>query len=364
MKYLMITGASRSVIWFRKELIKFLIEKGHKIFVISCDNDYSTEIEKLGVEFYCIEGDNRDTNPLSNLNYINKISKLIKKISPDKILTFQAKANTFGVIGARKAKCSDIHSMVEGLGMVFTGEGIKYKILAFISKFLYRISFKKVKTVFVLNESDLNFIIRNKLAKRNQCCLINGIGVDIEKFNEQPLPDLGTIKFVMVARVEKDKGVIEYCEAAKSLIDSGINNVEFNYYGANDYKTNIISAYSDSGYVSYHGYTDNIIDIYRNNHVIVLPSYHEGVPRSLLEGCACGRAIIASDIAGCRVCVEENKNGFIVKIKDVNDLKSKIMTFIENKQLISDMGDTSRKIAVEKFDSNIINQKIYERIYG
>lgn len=362
MRILMIAGASRSVVWFRKELIKFLIDKGNDIIVVACDSDNQTEIESYGVRFICADGDNRDTGILSNLKYIKTVKNIVKEVEPDKIMTFQVKANTFGVIGAKQAKHKDITAMIEGLGSVFNGRGFKNKILRIITLVLYKFAFNKVKTVILLNTQNQEFLKDKNIIKDNQCMLINGIGVDLNKFKRQEEIPTDTIKFVMVARVEKEKGVVEYCEAAKRIIDCGGKNVEFNYYGNCDTINNPLDEYKD--YVNYHGYTKDIKSVLEQNHIIVLPSYHEGVPRSLMEACAMSMPLIATDIAGCRVCLNDNYNGKLVEMKSIEDLVQKIQWFIDNKSQIVLMGKASRNIAEEKLDSNIINSQIWERLNG
>ncbi|MFA6867183.1 MAG: glycosyltransferase family 4 protein [Clostridia bacterium] len=360
MKILMIAGASRSVIWFREELIKYLQDKDISIEIVACDNENREKIESLGVKFYSIGSNNRDKGIFSNIAYVIRLSKLIKQIKPDKIMTFQAKPNTFGIIAAKKAGYKDITAMVEGLGSVFNDNSLKNRIIKIITTILYKIAFKKIPTVIFLNKDNKKRFLDCRIAKENQCFLINGIGVDINKFKQKNQPNIDIIKFVMIARIEKDKGIVEYCEAAKSIINSGVSNVEFNYYGICDEEHNIIEDYKD--YVKYRGYTDKVLDIYENNHIVVLPSYHEGCPRSLMESCSIGRAIIASNIAGCKAMVKNGKNGLLVNVKDVNDLIEKVKFFIENKSQINIMGQASRKIAEEIFDSNIINAQIFERI--
>lgn len=364
MKILMIAGASRSVVWFRRELIRFLQDKGHSVSVVTCDRDNEEEIKSYGVDFYCIDGDNRDIGITSNLKYINAIKKLVLQIKPDKIMTFQAKANTFGVIGAKKARCKDITAMVEGLGTVFNAkDGFKLKFLRVVLTILYKYAFRKIPTTIFLNEQNKQFMIKKKIVKENQILLINGIGVDLERFknSEEELPT-DTIKFLMVARVEKQKGIVEYCEAAKRIIESGVKNVEFNCVGVCDLKKNILDDYQD--YVFYYGVSRDMPSVYNQNHIVVLPSYHEGVPRSLMEACSAGKPLIATRIAGCMIVVQDNVNGKIVEVKDIDSLEQAMRYFIDNPEQINIMGKASRKIAKEKFDSNLINNQIWERVNG
>lgn len=358
MKILMITGASRSVLWFRKELIAYLKQKGHQLFVVSCDNENKNDILSLGVSFYCAGGDNRDTGITSNIKYRKCIKELTEEVKPDTILTFQAKANTFGVLGSTDAGIINIYSMVEGLGSVFNNSGIKYKILKFVMHFLYKKAFKKVKTVFFLNQSNQDYMIKRSIVKENQCYLINGIGVDTSEFKISFERKIDKIKFVMVSRIIKEKGIIEYCEAAKILKAKGINNAEFNLYGNLDEGEQVIKPYIDGAFINYCGYSNDIKSVLQDNNIFVLPSYHEGISRSIMEAMSMGMPIITTDIPGCKETVEDNYNGLLVNIKDSLDLSKKMEYFIKNIDKIAQMGQNSRIICEEKFDCNLINQKI------
>lgn len=360
MKFLFVCGASRSVIWFRKELIDFLLKGGNEVHVVACDSDNKERIDSLGATFYCIEGDNRDTGIFSNIKYIKKLSKLIVEIKPDKVLTFQAKANSFGVIACKKAGYCDVSAFVEGLGRIYNDGGFKIKLIRQVINFLFKKAFSKIPTVVFLNEENKQRMLDCKLVKPQQCMLINGIGVNLDEFKQEKLLSLDKIAFAMIARVDRDKGVLEYCEAAKRIVLSGVKNVEFNYYGDCDTEKNILFDYVD--FVKYHGYSNDIRSALSENHVMVLPSYHEGVPRSLMEACAMSKPIIASDICGCRVCVVAGVNGKLVVKRSIDDLIEKILWFIDNKDEILIMGQASRKLAEEKFDCNIINKQIYDRI--
>lgn len=360
MKILLICGASRSIVWFRKELIQFLKKKGNQISVVACDPLYEEIISTYGVQFFCVPGDNRDTGVISNLRYWSQLTKTIKKIAPEAVMTFQVKANTFGVFAAARAHAHPIVSMVEGVGDVYHRIGIRNAFIKSMVNTLYRLSFKKVNKVLFLNEEDQHRFLKLKLLTPPQCIHINGIGIDTKSFRVKPQPSFDTVKFVMVARVTKDKGIYEYAEAAKRIYEMGIRTAEFNYYGDCDFESNILLTYAP--WVTYKGSTTDVQKIYEENHVVVLPSYHEGFPRSLLEASAKGRALIASDIAGCNACVLDGVNGRLVRPKSVDDLVEKMLFFINNRQEIEMMGHQSRRLAVKMFDSGLINAQIYETV--
>lgn len=363
MKIALINGASCSVVQFRQELIRYLKRAGHDVVVLACDDIFQEEIKGYGVTFYCTGGDNRDTGITSNLKYIKIVKNIIKKEKPDKVLTFQAKANTFGVIATKQAKVIDYSCFIEGLGNVFNNGGLKSKLLKRVMVVLYKYSFRKAKTVFLLNREDRDYVLSINIIKSRQVCLIDGIGVDINAFAPQTADRQdGKTRFVMIARMFAEKGVAEYCKAAEKTLAEGNVNAEFLYYGDSGNADDIVLDYANKGIIKYGGFVRDMNKVYAENDVVVLPSYHEGCPRSLMEACACGKAIIASDIKGCNLCVKDGYNGILVPKKDVDSLTKAMLTLINSPEKVKTMGANSRERATQIFDSDIINKKILTRI--
>lgn len=262
MKLLLITGASRAVMWFRRELIRDAQARGCEVTVVSCDGDERERISALGVEFRCVGGDNRDTGVASNLRYVRALTRLIRGLAPDRVMTFQAKANTFGIVAARRAgvPCAHIHATVEGLGSVFHCDGFRTKLIRAVSVILYRQSFRKIGSVFFLNTDDRDTMLRKKLVRDRQVVTIPGIGVDLGYYAPIPLVDSAVTKFAMVARAEYEKGVREYCEAARRLRAEGAA-AEFHYYGGSGSADAVLDAYADV--VRIHGQIPDMRDALR-----------------------------------------------------------------------------------------------------
>lgn len=355
-KITLICVTSQSVITFRLGLIKTLLENGYEVSVIAFDSEYEKKISELGVDFYCVEDSNRSINPLRIISLKSRYKKIIKKISPDVVFTFMLKPNIFGVMAAKSGGVKRIFSMVEGAGDVFINNSVKWKLIRIVVCCLYRRAFRYSKKVFFLNNDDKNEFVSRRLVKREQCELIPGIGVDLDRFAQKPLKNYNT--FLMVARMLKTKGTIEYCECARRVREKHPNAV-FNYLGAEGNLTlNDIQAYIDDGSINYLGTTKDVRPFLEDCTCFVLPSYREGCSMSVMEAEAVGRCIITTDSVGCRDTVSDGYNGFIVPCCDIESLVEKccyVFSHFEDAEL---MGEKSREYAENKFAQNIINQRI------
>lgn len=360
-KILLICGLSNYVLYFRMGLIAKLKQNGFNVSVIAFDNEFEADIKAAGVDFYYLNDNNRNLNPLRILSLKKKYKKLIKEIAPDIVFTFMLKPNTFGVMAAKAAGVKNIYSMVEGAGDVFINNSLKWKIIRFVVCRLYKKAFKSAEKVFFLNNDDKKEFIERKLAKESQCEIVHGIGVDLEKFAFKPLKNNRT--FLMIARMLKTKGVLEYCKAAR-IVKQKYPDAVFNYLGAEGtVKLSDMQEYIDDGSVNYLGTTKDVRPYLEDCTGFLLPSYYrEGLPMSIMEAEAVGRAIITSDNVGCRDTVIDGYNGFLVQKKDYETTAEKCIWLIENPEKAEELGRNARKFAEENFDQNKINEKILQII--
>lgn len=357
-KILLLCVTSQNVFTFRRGLIKELQQNDLDVSVVAFDEDYKCEIEKMGVDFYCIQDKNRSTNPLKILSLQKKYYELIYQISPDIVFTFMLKPNIFGVMAAKQAGVKDIYSMVEGAGDVFINNSLKWKIVRFVVCKLYKHAFKHSQKIFFLNTDDKEEFINRHLLKAEQCEIIHGIGVDLQKFAYAPIKNTRT--FLMIARMLKTKGVLEYCKCAR-LVKKQYPDAIFNYLGSEgNIKIADIQEYIDDGSINYLGITKDVRPYLEDCTVFVLPSsYREGLPMSIMEAEAIGRAIITTDNVGCRETVVNGYNGFLVECKNYQQMAEKSIYMIENSKTTLQFGENSRKFAEEHFDHTKINKKIY-----
>ena len=333
---------------------------GHDVCVLAFDNEHETKIRSIGVEFYHLNDANRSLNPLKVLTLSSRYAKLIKQINPDLVFTFMLKPNIYGVQGAKKAGITNIYSMVEGAGDVFINDGLKWKIIRKVVCHGYKKSFKNSKKVFFLNNDDKNEFVQRKLVQENQCEIVHGIGVDLERFSYKPLKNQNT--FLMIARLLKTKGVMEYCEAAR-IVKQKYPNATFNLLGPEGtMKQTDIQEYIDDNSINYLGPTTDVRPYVEESSVYVLPSYREGLSVSVMEAQSVGRAIITGDTNGTRDTVEDGYNGFLVPIKNAEAIAEKMIYFLENPSEIERMGKNARTFAENNFDQKIINEKICDII--
>lgn len=356
MKILLVCSKSSVIIGFRKKLIEKMQEEGHQVCAIAFDNQHEQTIRERNIEFRYFNDANRSINPFKLLALSKKYAKIMKELNPEVVFTFMLKPNIYGVKGAKKAGISNIYSMVEGAGDPFINDGLKWKI---IRKFVchgYKKSFKISKRVFFLNNDDKTDFIKRKLVREDKCEVIHGIGVDLEKFAPKPLKNHNT--FLMIARLLKTKGVIEYCEAARRVKQKYPDAI-FNLLGPEGTLTKAdIQQYIDDGSINYLGATTDVRPYIEDCSVHVLPSYREGLGLVNAEAGAMGRPIITGDTNGTRDTVVDGYNGFLVPIKNSEALAEKMIYFLEHPEMLEIMGKNARKYAEENFDQNKINEKI------
>lgn len=364
MKILIIAGYTPSLINFRGDLIKALIREGHEVIAVGPESGYEKEIEQLGARFAQLPIVRAGTNPFNDLLLLKEIYKLIKKEDPDLVFNYTIKPVIFGSIAARLSGVENIYSMLTGLGYVFVAKGRKAYVLKIISKFLYKIALKNCKKVLFQNPDDLDEFVSNKLVSKSKTVLINGSGVNLEYFSPKPLPK--EISFLMICRIIKDKGVLEYLQAAE-IVKKRYPKAKFSLVGPFDINPNAlafddIKPYIDSNVINYLGEMEDVRPSLEDASVFVLPSYREGTPRTVLEAMAMGRTIITTDAPGCRETVVGDLNGFLVPVKDVESLANSMTYLIEHENELTEKGRESLKICRQKYDVNKVNECIMKSL--
>lgn len=356
MKILLVCSKSSVVVGFRKKLIEKLQELGHQVAALAFDNEYEETIKERNIEFYYFNDANRSLNPFKVLSLKSRYANAIKKINPDLVFTFMLKPNVYGVQGAKKAGFDNIYSMVEGTGDVFINNGIKWKLIRKVVCMGYKKAFKNSKKVFFLNNDDRAEFVNRKLVKEEQCEIVHGIGIDLERFEYKPVENSTT--FLMIARLLKTKGVYEYCEAAK-IVKEKYPDAVFNLLGPEGtIKAEDIKEYTESGIVNYLGETNDVRPFIKEASVHVLPSYREGLGLVNAEAGAMGRPIITCDTNGTRDTVVDGYNGFLVPVKDSKSIAEKMIYFLEHPETVDQMGKNAREHSERMFDYRVINKKI------
>ena len=359
-KIIIVASLPESLINFRGELIQDIKDKGCKVITVSPPPSemYSNIFKQKKIVNIPITFASNKISPLDDFILFLKLYKIFKKQSPDIILSYTIKPVIWGGFASRFLK-KDFYVLITGLGFAFQGTSFKRKLLTRLVVFLYRVVLKKSKVVIFQNKDNLNLFVDKGIVPISKTYLVNGSGVDIEKFNVEALPK-GTINFLCISRLLTEKGLREYAEAAK-IVKKKFPTVIFNLVGGKDASSDAISleeVSSWSDYISYKGSTTDVRTYIKNSHVYILPSYHEGLPRSTLEAMSMGRAVLTTEAAGCKETVKNGINGFIVPVGSVDKLAEKMIWFIEHSDQIAPMGLESRRMVVEKFDVKKVNTKM------
>ena len=365
-KILIVASYTQSLINFRKKLL--LEFQKHDFEVIACAPQYDSsiihELNKHGIKFIKYTMNTTGLNPFQDLFSFFNLYHIINKVRPDYVFSYTVKPVIYTSLAAKFKHVNHIFSIITGLGYSFERDNKKQIIIGSIVKFLYKISLKQNTCVFFQNPDDKSLFINfNIINNKDRCTLINGSGVDIQHFTYVNFyPKIQ--RFLLIARLIKDKGIFEYVEAAIQL-KKRYSNIEFDllgffYSNPNEIKKEIIGNWIKNGFINFHNKTDDVRPYLKNCSVYVLPSYREGTPRTVLEAMAIGRPIITTDVPGCRETVVNGENGFLVKPRDVDSLVEAMEKFIKKPALIPKMGKRSREIAEEKYDVHKVNSVIIE----
>ncbi len=362
-KILLICNESVTVINFRKELIEFLIRHDYIVDVLCADDRRIEDIKQIGAnDIHIVSFTNRGTNPFVLVKLKRSFISIIKKVNPDIVFTFETKPNILGAASAYKCNVPHIISMVEGLGNPFQPMNFKGKIIRTIVTRMYRSSLKHNQLVIFLNEDDKKEFINRKIVKNNQSLVIPGIGIDIKNiaFNNNTNKEK---KVVMLCRLNKAKGIIDYCEVA-SLVRKSRPDIPFELYGdEQDVLAKDLAKYINNGDIKYCGYTNNPLETIRNARLYVSTSfYREGFPRTFLEAMAVGTPIIATDTIGSRDAIKDGVNGYMLHIHDIDAFAKKIIEIIDDEDELKRMSESARNYCEEHFDSDVINAIILKHL--
>lgn len=375
-KILIIGGNAYSLVHFRGDMIKSMVEEGHEVFAMAPETDLegdtaavmtrsiSTQLSSLGVPFLPIPLNRTGINPLRDLYTIYYFIKKMKELKPDVVLSYTMKPVIYGSIAAKLAGVENIFSMITGLGYVFIGETLRQRVLSKIVIILYKIALKFNNKIYFMNPDDLVLFKKlNILPDIQKTVLINGSGVNIDRY-AYVKPQTDKIVFLIIARLLWDKGIGEFVSAAR-LLKKKYPDVSWRIVGPFDnnpssIKRTDIQKWQDEGLIEYLGPTEDVRPYIAECSVYVLPSYREGTPRSVLEAMSMGRPIITTDAPGCRETVVDGVNGFLVPVRDSEKLAKTMEKFIHNIGLIKELGAKSREIAEQRYDVNKVNRSILD----
>ncbi|EKO3566829.1 glycosyltransferase family 4 protein [Vibrio metschnikovii] len=370
-------NASPGHLIFRKDLIKKLVADGHTVYAFAVDFTQQTRdnIRLLGAIPVDYSLQRAGLNPIKDLSTIYQLSKLFRYYRIESVFSFFIKPSMYATLAAKSAGCTNKIAMIEGLGFIHTpsqsGLTLKQKLLQYVHGILATISYVFADKILFLNHDDPKDLSKFAFINDDKVEVFGPIGLNLNAYPYQaPKFTENKIRFVFVARLLKEKGIFEYLAAAKK-IKSKYPDAEFVVLGGLDeenpggIKLHQLQALVDDGTIIYPGFVNDVHEWIRSSHVFVLPSYYrEGIPRSTQEAMAIGRAVITTDVPGCRETVQESYNGFLVPKWDVDQLVKAMEAFIQQPDLIKSMGEASYQIALDKFDEQKITPKLVRHIIG
>ncbi|GAA4013558.1 glycosyltransferase family 4 protein [Hymenobacter fastidiosus] len=348
-------------IWnFRGSLIRALQAAGHEVLAIAPPDDYSARLEtELGCRFVPILMENKGTNPIKDALLTRRFYDIYRREKPDVVLQYTIKPNIYGTLAARLAGIPSVNN-VSGLGTVFIVKNLVSKV----ALGLYRFAFRFPRRVFFQNGDDRQLFLDHNLVRPEITDLLPGSGIDTNKF--QPAATFfrhQPFTFLMIARVLYEKGVEEYFEAAR-LVREAVPGTRVQLLGGLDESGNIgvkrvvFDEWLRAGHVEYLGTSDNVAGHIRPADCVVLPSYREGTPKTLLEAAAMGKPIVTTDVPGCRETVVDGRNGLLCRVRDGADLAAKMLQVLQlDEAALQAMGRAGRQLAEQKFDEKIVLDK-------
>lgn len=363
MKFLLISPKNRTVYNFRGDLIKKIKSFGYDVVVTGPDMTDVEKITELGAKFIEIPMNKTGTSVFGDLKYCFRLYKLMKKEKTDITLGYTVKPVVYGSIAAKLAGVKNINSMITGGGYTFTAKSLKAKVLGIIVRMLYKIGFLCTNHVIFQNEDDLKEFCAKKLTCIKKCGIVNGSGVNMEKFKPCPLPE--KTSFFMLSRLLKSKGICEYLKAAEKIKSKYPDTLfyllgKFEYEMQDAVEESFVRDFIDREIIELFPETNNVIPYYEMTSVYVLPSYREGTPRTVLEAMAMSRPIITTDTNGCRETVKDGVNGYLVPVGDCEALAEAMEKMILHPESIPKMGEESMSYCKEKFEVNRVNEQMCE----
>ena len=362
MKIAVLSSFTTSLFWFRVDMMQSFRKAGYEVLAVGDgpDEEWAERFADLGIRYWQIPVQRNGTNPVHDLTTFRALYRLLKEEKPDKIFAYQAKTVIYGGIAANLNGIREFYPLIAGVGSVFLGDSPKQKLIRSILVTEYKLGMRRAPKIFFQNRDDLKVFTDYKILPEHKAVMLHGSGVNVEKFTPTPLPERPG--FLCISRLIRDKGVVEYLEAARKLHKSR-PDARCVLVGPFDTNPSAIQpqelqGYIDDGSVIYVGEQKDVQPYLRECTCYVLPSYHEGTPKTVLEAMACGRPTITTDAPGCRETVTDGVNGYLVPVKDVDAIVRAMEKILDDPEKNAEMAQAARRIAEDVYDVHKINLKI------
>lgn len=358
MRIAVVLNTSWNIYNFRMNFVHSLIAEGYEVHTIAPNDGFTHLLKEAGCIHHSIKMDSRGANPIKDSALILELFLIYRKIKPDIILHYTIKPNVYGTLAAAMLRIPVINNVC-GLGTVF----LKDNLVSAVAIFLYKISFRFAYKVFFQNPEDLKLFVKKKLIRPDAADLVPGSGIDLKKFQPVAFSRNKKFTFLLICRLITDKGVLDFIEAVKKLKHSNFDG-HFQILGAMDPKhkrgipTKEISEWIESNTIEYLGTTQDVRQFIQDADCIVLPSYREGTPRTLLEAASSSKPIIATDVPGCNHVVINDYNGLLCKMKDADDLAAKMRQLAAfGDEKLAEFGRNGRLKMEAEYDENLVINK-------
>lgn len=346
-KKILIATNHAYMLWqFRRELIAELGKEHEVVLSLPFDEEHHEKpFQEMGMKCIDTPLERRGINPLTDFKLMEHYKRILREEQPDLVITYSIKPNVYAGLECSKLGipyCAN----VQGLGTAFEKPG-----LAQFVTLLYKLAFRKVRTVFFENVANAEEFQRRHIIPEKKQKILHGAGINLERYSFQAYPKNDKVHFLYVGRIMREKGIDELFAAVRSIYavrkDFVLDIVGFY---EDDYKEQVESLVRD-GIAIFHGFQENPVPYYAAADCVVLPSYHEGMSNVLLEAAAVGRPLITSDIPGCREAVDQGITGILVKSRDTDSLRKGMETFLEKTHVDRVlMGEAGRRRMEQIFD--------------
>jgi glycosyltransferase involved in cell wall biosynthesis len=356
---------------FRRSLALALKDAGHDVLLISPAGPYGEKLRALGFRWIAAPMRRRSLNPLRELVLLGWLWRLIFKERPDVVHGFTIKCAIYGSVAARLFGAGRVNA-VAGMGYVFTSNSVKARLLRPVVRALMRLALggKRVRLI-LQNPDDVSFFENAGIVAQEQIRLIPGSGVDCSRFVSAPSSrpaEADLFRVVLAARLLWDKGLAEFVDAAR-ILRAEDRSIQFLLAGAPDLGNpaavpeKTIQTWQSEGVVQWLGHVANMPELLGSADVVVLPSYREGLPKSLIEAAACSKPLIATDVPGCREVVTHGVSGLLVPPRDANALALGIARLQDDPVLARALGLAAREKALAEFDERLVIARTLD-VYG
>lgn len=356
---------------FRRSLAVALREKGHEILLVSPPGPYGEKLQSLGFRWIAAPMERTSLNPLRELALLSWLWRLMRKERPDVVHSFTIKCAVYGGLVGRLVKAGRVNA-VTGMGYVFISPSLKAQLLRPLLRLLMRAALGGDRASLILqNADDVQLFERARLIPLEQIRLVRSSGVDCSRFlppNDERAPDGGPLRIVLAARMLWDKGVGEFVDAARLLKSEG-RQLRFVLAGVPDpgnpaaIAEETLLGWQAEGLVEWLGHVADMPTLLAEADIVVLPSYREGLPKSLIEAAACARPLITTDVPGCREVVTHGVDGLLVPVRDGEALAKAIARLQDAPALARRLGEAARERALAEFDERVVIEQTLAAYY-